>query len=178
MSYQTFNQILADEHVDNEERILFTKRWLKSSYGFGQADEQWVSLLSDVHDHDNLEKHFGEVVLATAFNSLTTRIVLVNGVWHLAVLKKSDSSWAPIHPKIESSYNEASNQKLRLNLFNLLKKGKVVAGQQTGQPSPVENIYASKDKAFEVAEDISSVPVSHVDAAKTKSVSIDLSQYL
>jgi len=187
MTYHSFDEILAANQINEAERIAYTAKWLENNYGIKNPNPEWVTLLSDVHDHDNMPKHFGDTHVGTAFTRMDLILTKIGGsTWHIGVARNGKGKGELIHPKSEASYSENSNQKLRLELIALLKNGKVQqtightnnATLATVTPVSSETIYKKEDDEAREASNLgSSAPVNSL-GAKTKSVGIDMSAYL
>lgn len=184
--YHNFDQILADENVNDAERISFTRQWLRNNYGIAQYDPEWVDQLTNVHDHDNMPKHFGEISVGSAFTTaLLTYLVRLPDGWHLTISQAGNRDGTPIHPKTEASYTNPANQKARLHLAQVLKTGKVSKQPVQGatfntQPQLTQSdLFAQKDAEAKVEDnsELSNDSVKPDSVIKTTSVGIDLSQY-
>lgn len=180
MVYKSFDELLNADTVDETARLRFTQQWLEESYGLKNFDPVWANLLSAVHDHDNLPKHFGDIRVGSAFSALITQLVRLPDGWHLASKRHDNEDLVPIHPKNEGSFSHPANQALVLRLRQTLKNGKVVvpAGAVPEFNAPVESfdIYAGKDAAETRNEGPTSAPLLS-EPGKTRSVGIDLSQF-
>jgi hypothetical protein len=180
-TYNNFDEIITAEKVDNEARQRFTRKWLRDEYGIEQYDKDWLNQLSDVHNHDDLPKHFGQVRIGSSFSALTTALIRLPEGWHLAISKSDGESITPIHPKHESSYTNTENQKHRLHIIKVLKTGKIIQTSNVSQYPIVDtdSFFEKKDKQ-NASTDSTSLPieaVTPVSQVKTTSVNIDLSSY-
>jgi hypothetical protein len=194
MTYKSFDEILNDETVNNTDRINFTRQWLKTNYGYNNPNEEWVNIISDVHDHDNQPKHFGEVSIGSSFSVFKTQLVRVQEGWHLGVTRNNQTQGTILHPKTEPAGKEPENQKLTLALGQTLKTGKLIENVQQIVTTPVvsstnnevtinldQNIlYYEEDQEIAAQDDIQTHRIEDpfLSSGKTKSVSIDLSSYL
>lgn len=178
--YKTFDDFFAEgAGVNADERDRFARDWLKKNYRFEQVNSDWVHLISDVHDHDNEPLHFGQVKIASAFTGLTTQLVKVHNVWHLAYLKGSSDVAIIVHPVSEGV--GAENEKNRLLVAQLVKNGSVPK-----VTSPAVKAVTGASAALSDLLDASSAPVDDLepksapldDKKSTTSVSIDMSAYL
>lgn len=193
--YKNFDQVINAGRVDEFARVAFTKNWLKTSYDITDVKADFIDALSDVHDHDDLAKHFGQVRVGTAFSSVLVQIVKVENVWHLGAILKDGEQGSVIHPKAEASFTHPENMKVLLLLKTVLSKGTVSKGISHGLKTGSETdgtlytpdvgigyaeVYAKQDAEDFVNEDIVSVKSNPNDLGigKTKSVGIDLSAYL
>lgn len=177
MNYKSFDDFFTEGPNKNKEsRVAFTSNWLKTHYRFSDVNREWVELISDVHDHDNQPLHFGQVKIGTAFNAVTTQLVIVHNEWHL-MMKKVNGEEVLVHPIHEES-RILGNDKNRLFLYEILRKGKVVA-----EKLPIQGAtYIANPTALDAFSDMpsdeavsGSAPVS--DDIATTSVSVDLSAY-
>jgi hypothetical protein len=182
-SYNNFDQILNDPQVDEQARIQFTRKWLNQQYGITAYDTDWVNVLTAVHDHDNLPKHFGQPRVGSAFAALVTQLAKLPDGWHLAYIDANDEM-TPVHPKTETSYSHPENIKRRSRITTVLKTGKLLApanNQQTSRtpdsfPGTITDIYAEKDQAVKVDDELNPT-ITPTTQVATKSVSIDLSSF-
>ncbi len=75
MKYTNFTELITADEVDEQARKFFTRGWLKTQYNINhQVNPEWADLITEVHDHDNLPKHFGKIQLASAFSASTLRL--------------------------------------------------------------------------------------------------------
>lgn len=120
------NKILNDKNLDASNRVRLTREWLQTEYRLKDVkDVKFLQQLSEVHDHDNLALHFGEVNVGTAFEEGYIRIVEVNEGWHLAFSRKSGQDFVIVHPNHEKAGLTAENLK-NVNIIKaLVKKGSV-----------------------------------------------------
>lgn len=183
--YNDFDQLLEARTVDHKARIRFAQEWLRKNYGINTADAEWVDSLSNVHDHDNLEKHFGQIKIGTAFSMLVTQLVRVQEGWHLGVARKEGQQGVLLHPITEAASNDDEQKKLRLQLTQVVKNGKVKHDESSNPPVAVtsvpslgEDIYRTKDAAADILDEPVSAPVTLDSTQKTKSVGIDLSAFM
>ena len=186
MTYTNFDQFFAEgANKKKEERLAFTRTWLKDNYKITDANPEWLELIADVHDHDEQALHFGQIKIASTFSALTVQLLKVHDVWHIGILKPNSNEANVIHPLRENVGGD--NEKNRLMLAQLVKKGTVPKPQEPVygiqfDPTPVRlptgDIYSQKDAepAQGVYEVTTSAPVS--DKAKTKSIDVDLSAFL
>lgn len=183
MSYDSFDEILNAVTLNNAARVVYTRKWLEENYQITNPNAEWLDLFSNIHDHDNMPKHFGDTRMGTAFMKMDLILTKVGATWHIGVSRKSDGKGELVHPKSEgASYTDAGNQKLRVALSSILKKGNLqripasdIASQQV---SASDSIYQKEDEANRLASDFgSSAPVDSLNV-KTKSVGIDMSAYL
>jgi hypothetical protein len=110
-TYKNFDQIINSGRPSRLDRINFTKSWLRNNYDIVEVKEDFLDNMSDVHDHDNLAKHFGQIRIGTAFSSITAQIVKVENTWHLGVILKEGEQGQVLHPKSEASYAHPDNMK-------------------------------------------------------------------
>ena len=184
-TYSTFDHILNADTVDTNERLRFAKRWLSKTYRIINVNQEWLNILTEPHNHDNLPKHFGQVKISTAFVSLITQLVKIQNVWHIGIIKKNDSDGIIIHPTAEESGKTTQNEKNRLLLMSIARNGTVNKNMpilQGTELSPVatlspDEIYTAKDSSDNVKEDVSSYKLDLSAPNKTRSVDIDLSEY-
>jgi len=178
-TYTDFDQILNADVVDEQARIRFTQRWLSDSYNINSSvNPDWVAVLSSVHDHDNLPKHFGDVKVGSAFMAMSTRLIRLADGWHIGV-GQSDDSVLPVHPKYETSWSHPLNQKEYQRLIQGIRKGKV---SNLVSSNPVQQSSAPAitipEAAYESEEpSVSRDQITPTTQVKTNSVSIDLSQW-
>lgn len=194
-TYKNFDQIINSGRPSRLDRINFTKSWLRNNYNITEVKEDFLDNLSDVHDHDNLAKHFGQIRIGTAFSSVTAQIVKVENTWHLGVILKEGGQGQVLHPKSEASYSQVDNMKSILLLKTIVAKGTVSKevtyltdtaasdesnGTMYGTTMIPSEIYAAKDAADSVSDDVVSVQSNpnDINIGKTKSVGIDMSAYL
>jgi len=177
MTYTNFDQIMEAEHVNAADRIQFTRKWLAQSYDIKTADENWIAVLADVHDHDNLPKHLGVYKVGSSFSATHTQLVRLPDGWHLAI-GNDPQLLTPIHPKQETgSYSHPLNMKARMQLTNILKKGKLMLERQTPTREDNFDLFAAEDKEAQEAEvgnnnAVTLNPAFGVDSKGTKSISI------
>jgi hypothetical protein len=177
MTYTNFDQIMEAEHVNATDRIQFTRKWLSQSYDIKNADENWITVLANVHDHDNLPKHFGAYKVGSSFSATMTQLVRLPDGWHLAI-GADEQNLTPIHPKQETgSYSHPLNMKLRMQLTNVLKKGKLVLERQNPTRNDNFDLFAAEDKEVQEAETgnnnaVTLNPTFGVGTKDTKSISI------
>lgn len=187
--YSDFDEFIQEgPGVNQKEREAFTRKWLRASYNIVNADELWVRLLSDVHNHDNQPLHFGQIRIGTAFSALNTQLVKENNSWHIGVAKPNATEGHIIHP-LKERVADPNNEKLRRQLEGIATTGKVVL-QQTAlpvydgveyemNPTTVGDVFVLPEKD-EVKDDDApqSAPISLDGQTKTTSVDIDLSAFL
>lgn len=186
VNYNNFDQFFTEGAGKNKEaRIAFTKKWLKENYNISEANPEWVEQISDVHDHDGQPLHFGQIPLASSFTSLTTQLIKLHNVWHIATLKPNSNDASVIHPLKENS-KEANNEKNRINLARLAKKGTLVKAQapvygiqfdQAPVALNANDIYRDKDSVPNPDMHAESLTAPVTPDAETKSVNIDMSSF-
>lgn len=189
--YSDFDQFLSEgPGLEFEARLAFTRKWLKDNYNVVSANEEWMTLLSDVHNHDDQPLHFGQIKIGTSFSAATTQLVKLHNVWHMGIIKQNSNEGAFIHPLREQNQNP-ENEKLRVLLSSLATSGKVV------KPEPVYGVDYSAPAinmgtpdfsgpgVFQLPEpvateedDLENNPIKVNSETKTKSVDIDLSSLL
>lgn len=183
MSYNSFDEILNAVTLNNAARVVYTRKWLEENYQIKNPNAEWLSLFSDVHNHDNMPKHFGDTHMGTAFMKMDLILTKVGSTWHIGVSRKGDGRGELLHPKSEgASYTDAGNQKLRVALSSILKNGSLKQNTNstvsTKQANLSDSIYHKEDEADRASSDFSpSAPVDNLNV-KTKSVDIDMSAYL
>jgi hypothetical protein len=187
-TYNNFDEIITANEVDRNARLAFARKWVKESYGIVDTKGDWIDGLTDVHNHDNLPKHFGQIKLGTAFSTLNTQLVRYEGIWHIGIRTPKNDEGFVLHPANEQSSKTPANEKARLNLLRLVKTGTVqlevinMASQGT-EYTPVatlsgDDIYKQKDLEAAIDDDVTSYNVDNSQNKGTKSVGIDLSAYL
>lgn len=181
-TYNNFDQILNDKNLSEKDRISFTKSWLSKNYGVdSNANQEWVNILSDVHDHDNEPKHFGRVKLGTAFESIETQLVKIHNVWHIGIVKNNhEDSSVVIHSLNEVASQDEQNVKNRGQLQRLVKNGKLILIPAT--PSGVQILQPQTSFIPQTVTEFDdaplSAPVTESDNVKLASISIDLTEYM
>lgn len=187
-TYKNFDEIIGATEVDRNARLAFARKWVKDNYGIVDSKGDWIDGLSDVHNHDNLPKHFGQIKLGTAFSTINTQLIRYEGVWHIGIRTPKNDDGFVLHPANEQSSKHPDNEKARLNLLRLVKNGTVqlevinMANQGT-EYSPVtalsgDDIYKQKDLEAATEDDVTSYNINDTQNKSTKSVGIDLSAYL
>jgi hypothetical protein len=177
-AYKDFDQILNADVVDEKERIKFTQRWVADSYKIPSSmNPDWVAVLSSVHDHDNLPKHFGEVKVGSAFMVLSTQLIRLPDGWHIGV-GQSDGNFIPVHPSYETSWNHPLNRKEIQKLTQAVRTGKVLNLASNNQPQPSGPTIIVPETAYQSDEpEVSQDQITPTTQIKTSSVSIDLSNW-
>lgn len=187
MSSKIISKILNNKQLSETDRVRLIREWFKTEYRLKDIkDNKFLSLVSEVHDHDNLPLHFGEVNVGTSFNASYVRILEVNEGWHLAVSKESGKNFNVIHPNYEQAGSTAENLK-HLNIVkSLLKSGSVnvpLAGVVYNPPAMgtqavmsvrgLEETIVDEDALTEAP-----VSVSSVSQNGTTSLTINMDDYL
>jgi hypothetical protein len=92
--YKNFDQLLTAANVSQKDRIDFTNEWLKKNYGIEVPEgAKWADELSDVHNHDNLPKHFGQIKIGNSFQVRWIQLVKIGStLWQLAVIKNIEDA--------------------------------------------------------------------------------------
>jgi hypothetical protein len=189
-NYTTIDQMVNSDQIETNDRLQFIRKWLADQYEIKSSNPQWLDLFSDVHDHDNLPKHFGQVKIGSTFAAAVTQLVRLPDGWHIAISNKNNEM-VPIHPKREGSYTHPSNQKLLLQLRQVVK-GKVsqqpqLAAGGTGVQSlspagalTAEDLYQAEDREIAEKDNLGPAVTSTTPFTqqKTQSVDIDISRFL
>lgn len=185
MKYTNFTELMTATEVDEQARKFFTRGWLKTQYNINyQVNPEWADLLTEVHDHDNLPKHFGKIQLASSFSSFYTQIVQdQNGVWRLAYTANiEDTNAGKLVPLVnDKNVSRVEFNQLRGHIKSIVTKNKV----QTNliQPPPVvatvpelsfgDNVMRKLEEADSFAEE-SDLPSFYDPTQGTKTISISL----
>lgn len=180
-------KILKDKTLTTGSRVSLIREWLKTEYRVKDVkDVKFLERLTEVHDHDNLALHFGEVKIGSAFSSGVVRIFEVNDGWHLGYSKQGGGDFAIIHPGYEKAGLEAENLKTLNIVKSLLKTGSVVSPAEV--VAPVVNYSTTGsvlsvvglEETVEPEDNLVESPVSSGSllGSPTTSVSINLDDYL
>lgn len=180
--FTNFDQFLKDPDVGSraDERIMFTREWLEANYGIETvAKSAWVEQLSNVHDHDELPYHFGEVKVGTGFQNLWVQLIKNGSVWDLAVIKdlKDIEKSRLLLPHVTNK-NLTEGDLAELTNLKVLLGGRHAHGVQVKEQGRFSEL--TQYETQQAGDEELSVPVWAVLnlEGRTYSVNIPLDEYL
>lgn len=180
--FNTFDQILKDPNVGSraDERVAFTREWLEANYGIeAVAKSAWVEQLSNVHDHDELPQHFGEIKVGTGFQNLWVQLVKNGSVWDLSVIKDlGDIDKSRILLPHTAKKNLTEEDSAELANLKVLLGGRHAHGVQAKEPGRFSEL--TQYETQQAGDEELSVPLWSVLnlEGRTYSVDIPLDDYL
>lgn len=175
------NKILNDKGLDVNSRVRLIQEWLKTDYRLKEVkDRKFLEQISEVHDHDNMALHFGEVNVGTAFEAGYVRIVELEEGWHLAFSRQSGQNFSIIHPSYEKAGVTAENLNTLSIVRNLIKKGSVKSLDIVA-PAAESGAYMTVNGFEETVEDEDALVDNFTTTGSngpTTSISINMDDYL
>lgn len=186
MAYRNFDELLEAKTIDEQSRLQFTKKWISDNYEITDPAADFIAAVSDVHDHDDLPKHFGQVTLSTAFSSVKVQLLRLPEGWHLGIQRDGQEDPTIVHPKSERSYRVTENYQHVQQLQQLLRNRKQAAPvQQFGvqyeepvAPRPKTVMTTTPEElASHSGPNPADVPYSFIAGSKQNNVIVDLTPY-
>lgn len=177
------NKILENPDSTTSERVRLGKEWLQTDYQIKNVkDIKVLEEAFNVHDHDNMALHFGEVYVGSTFTAGYIRVVEVGEGWHLAFSREAGKNFTIIHPSYEKAGQNQDNIKLLSLVRTLLSKGTLV--QAAVAPVQATESLLVKGLEEKPVTDENDLTESYVNIADfgaptvNTSVSINMDDYL